>query len=52
MGRKADLLEVARHLGTGALRPVVDRVLPLQDCAEGHRLLERREVFGKIVLTP
>lgn len=52
MGRKADLLDIVRHLGDGTLRPVVDRVLPLRDCAEGHRLLERREVFGKIVLTP
>jgi NADPH:quinone reductase-like Zn-dependent oxidoreductase len=52
MGRKADLLTIVRLLGEGAIRPVVDRVLPLRDCAEGHRLLERREVFGKIVLTP
>ncbi|MFB3819695.1 MAG: zinc-binding dehydrogenase [Candidatus Methylomirabilales bacterium] len=52
MGRKADLLEIVRHLADGALRPVVDRVLPLRDCAEGHRLLERHEVFGKIVLKP
>jgi NADPH:quinone reductase-like Zn-dependent oxidoreductase len=52
MGRKADLLEIVRHLGDGTLQPVVDRVLPLADCAEGHRLLEGREVFGKLVLTP
>jgi NADPH:quinone reductase-like Zn-dependent oxidoreductase len=52
MGRKSDLLDIVRHLGDGALRPVVHRVLPLRDCAEGHRLLERREVFGKVVLRP
>jgi NADPH:quinone reductase-like Zn-dependent oxidoreductase len=52
MGRKADLLDIVRHLGDGRLRPIIDRVLPLQECAEGHRLLEDRQVFGKIVLTP
>ncbi|MGZ8831361.1 MAG: zinc-binding dehydrogenase, partial [Thermoanaerobaculia bacterium] len=32
------------------LRPVVDRVLPWTEIAEGHRILEAREAFGKIVL--
>jgi NADPH:quinone reductase-like Zn-dependent oxidoreductase len=52
MGRKADLLEIVRSVAEGALRPVVDRTLPLSACAEGHRLLEQRAVFGKIVLLP
>jgi len=29
---------------------VAYRVLPLSDIAEGHRILEAREAFGKIVL--
>ncbi len=52
MGCKADLLEVVRHLADGTLRPVVDRTLPLSECAEGHRLIEARAQFGKIVLLP
>jgi len=32
------------------LRPMVDRVLPFEDVAEAHRLLESRETFGKVVL--
>jgi len=52
MGRKADLLEIVRCLAEGTLRPVVDRTLPLSACAEGHRLLEQRALFGKIVLLP
>jgi NADPH:quinone reductase-like Zn-dependent oxidoreductase len=52
MGRKADLLEVVRHMADGKLRPVVDRTLPLSQCAEGHRLIEGRAQFGKIVLLP
>ena len=38
--------------GDGALRPVVDRVLPLDRVAEAHAALEAGEVVGKIVLTP
>jgi putative PIG3 family NAD(P)H quinone oxidoreductase len=39
-----------RELESGALRPVVDRVLPLEQAAEAHRLLEASEHFGKVVL--
>jgi NADPH:quinone reductase-like Zn-dependent oxidoreductase len=52
MGCKADLLEVVRHMAEGRLRPVVDRTLPLSECARAHRLIEDRAVFGKIVLIP
>jgi NADPH:quinone reductase-like Zn-dependent oxidoreductase len=52
MGSKSDLFEVIPHVAAGRLRPVVDRVLPLRDAAEGHRALEAREAFGKIVLVP
>lgn len=37
-------------LAAGRLRPVVDRVLPLEDAAAGHAALEANETFGKIVL--
>ncbi len=43
------LIELA---GKGQLRPVIDRELPLSEAAEAHRLIEAREVFGKIVLRP
>lgn len=52
MGSKADLLAVLGHVAAGRLRPVVHEVLPLARAADAHRILERREAFGKVVLTP
>ena len=52
MGSKGELWDVLRLVEQGRLRPVVHRVLPLADAREAHRLLEAREVFGKLVLTP
>ena len=34
------------------LKPVIDEMLPLERAAEGLRLIETREVFGKVVVTP
>jgi NADPH:quinone reductase-like Zn-dependent oxidoreductase len=34
------------------LRPVVDRVLPLERVQEAHTLLEERKALGKVVLIP
>ncbi|MSP23913.1 MAG: alcohol dehydrogenase [Myxococcales bacterium] len=50
MGTKADLVSAMSLVASGKLRPVVDRVMPLWDVAEAHRVLERREAFGKVVL--
>ncbi|MCC6623159.1 MAG: NAD(P)H-quinone oxidoreductase [Deltaproteobacteria bacterium] len=35
---------------SGALAPIVDRVLPLAAIADGHRALEAGETFGKVVI--
>ncbi len=50
MGSKGDLFGILRLVEEGKLEPVVDRVLPLWEAREAHRLLEARKVFGKIVL--
>jgi D-arabinose 1-dehydrogenase-like Zn-dependent alcohol dehydrogenase len=36
--------------GRGKLQPAVDRELPLEQAADAPRLVEQRQVFGKIVL--
>ena len=53
--QKAAIVARAEHallplLATGAIRPVVGRVLPLGDVAEAHRLVEAGGVVGKVVL--
>ena len=35
---------------SGAVRPVIDRVLTLEDAAEAHRLVESSEHVGKVLL--
>ncbi|MCY0869828.1 MAG: zinc-binding dehydrogenase, partial [Firmicutes bacterium] len=35
---------------TGAIAPVIDRVLPLRDAAVAHRVLEANENIGKVIL--
>jgi NADPH:quinone reductase-like Zn-dependent oxidoreductase len=50
MGSKASLFGILEQVETGRLKPVVDRVLPLWDAPQAHRILEAREAFGKVVL--
>ena len=40
-------LELANQ---GVLQPVIDRVLPLSEIREGHRILEEHDHFGKVVM--
>ena len=46
------LARFGADLESGALRPVVDRVLPLGDAQQAHELVEKSDHFGKVVLKP
>ena len=52
MGNKEDMREIVTVLNRGLIRPVVDRVFPLQDAAEAHRAMEETNFFGKLILAP
>ncbi len=50
--KRAELCALLDMVADGRLKPVIDRVLPLDEIHEAERLLEAREVFGKVVVTP
>jgi NADPH:quinone reductase-like Zn-dependent oxidoreductase len=50
MGSKAELLDAMRFIESGAIRPVIDRSLPLAEARLAHELMEDRAQFGKLVL--
>lgn len=52
MGNLEQLRQVVRVVEQTGVRPLIDRVLPLSQAADGLAALERGEVFGKVVLTP
>jgi len=52
MGSRAELYAVLKLIGERKLRAIIDRTLPLAQCAHAHALMEKREQFGKIVLNP
>src|ERR1043165_2516238 len=47
-----DLRALMRLIADGKMRPVIDKVLPLDQAREGLRLIADREVIGKVVVTP
>lgn len=48
--RRADLDAIAALVRRGQLRPVVDRVVPLEDAIEGMRHLETKRARGKVIV--
>jgi NADPH:quinone reductase-like Zn-dependent oxidoreductase len=50
MGTKDELRTVLRLIAQGRLKPIVDKVWPLDDCIAAHSYLEKGKQFGKVVL--
>ena len=56
LGEKIQVTEQLRHrvlplFETGKIKPVIDRVFPLEEAAEAHAYMESNANFGKIVLS-
>ena len=47
-----DLTALMDMISKGEIKPVIDKVLPLEDAREGLRLIQDRKVLGKVVITP
>jgi NADPH:quinone reductase-like Zn-dependent oxidoreductase len=47
---RAFAAQVVPLLARGILRPVIDRVFPLDKLAEAHAYLESNASFGKVVI--
>lgn len=47
-----NLITLLEMVDRGEIDPLIDRVLPLEQAAEGLRLIRDREVLGKVIVTP
>jgi NADPH:quinone reductase-like Zn-dependent oxidoreductase len=47
-----DLKGLMELIAQGRMKPVIDKMLPLEQAVEGLRLIQDREVFGKVIVTP
>jgi NADPH:quinone reductase-like Zn-dependent oxidoreductase len=52
LGTMEDTLAAARHLSAGDFTPSIGAVLPLEEVAEAHRLLDEGLVVGKVIVVP
>ncbi|WNC13449.1 zinc-binding dehydrogenase [Brevibacillus brevis] len=49
---RSDLEQLLSLVRSKKLIPVIDRILPLEEIREAHRVIEEREIFGKVIVTP
>ena len=49
---EAELRKIFDLVSNQELRPTIHAVVPLAEAARAHQILERREQFGKVILTP
>ena len=51
MGTRQELASLINMLDTTGVRPVIDRVLPMEQAREGFAAMAEGDVFGKVVFT-
>lgn len=49
---REDLTALLGYIAEGRLKPVIDKVFPLEEAQEALRLIEEREVIGKVIIAP
>jgi alcohol dehydrogenase len=47
-----DLAGLMKLIAAKKIKPVIDKVLPLDQAAEGLRLIQDREIIGKVIIEP
>jgi NADPH:quinone reductase-like Zn-dependent oxidoreductase len=52
MGTLGELHQVLKFVFRGQLKPVIDKVYPLDDIRAAHQRLENKEQFGKVLVLP
>jgi NADPH:quinone reductase-like Zn-dependent oxidoreductase len=52
MGTMSELRDALGHVFAGRIKPVVDRVFPLQELRAAHEYMEKSQMFGKVVVVP
>lgn len=50
MGGSAEMIAAWRTVTAGEIKPIVHAVIPMSRLGDAHALLERRDVFGKVVV--
>lgn len=47
-----DVHKALQAAAQGKIRAIIDRVMPLRQAAEAHRIVEKKRILGKIILAP
>jgi NADPH:quinone reductase-like Zn-dependent oxidoreductase len=48
----ADVAEALAAAAAGKIRAIIDRIMPLSEATEAHRIVEKNQTLGKIILDP
>jgi NADPH2:quinone reductase len=52
MGTPRDFRDITKLIWSGAIRTLIDELIPLSEGKRGFEIMERGEMFGKIVFVP
>jgi NADPH:quinone reductase-like Zn-dependent oxidoreductase len=47
-----DVHKALEAAGQGKIRAIIDRTMPLREAAQAHRIVEKNQIIGKLILDP